>query len=85
MEGFHSGSDTPVGITPVTDWTSILEHDYGLECAAWYRYNTVAAVDVSAGFDQSANDAAILAVAVSEVVVAAGGIGVVQPEMAFAA
>lgn len=69
--GFHSGQDQPTGIAPLTDWTNRLEHDFGTGNAGFYTYNTIGTADVTAGWTQTTEDAAAIAIAFSEV--AAGG------------
>jgi hypothetical protein len=69
--GFHSGQGAVTGITPLTNWTSRLEHDFGAAVAGWYTYNTIASADVTAGYTATAEDANLLAVAIREN--AAGG------------
>jgi hypothetical protein len=85
MIGFHSGSDTPAGFAPTTGWTSRLEHDFtdtGLQGAGWYTYDTIDTADVASGYTASANDVALISVAVSEVaasVIPKGGLLGVLP------
>jgi len=67
---FYSGQGDPTGITPFTGWTADLEHDWGSDVAGWYTYDTVGTTDVTAGWTQLADDAAMVAVAVAEVVAA---------------
>jgi hypothetical protein len=57
--------------TPLTGWTSQSEQDEGSETNFGYYYNTVGSTDVTFGYTSGTDsDAAVLAVAVSEV---AGG------------
>ena len=65
--GFFSGQGADTGITPLTSWTSRLEHDFTPAMGAVYTYDTVGTTDVTAGWTQTADDAAAIAVAVSEV------------------
>lgn len=37
-------------VSPLSSWTSVLEHDFGSECAVFYRYDTIAATDVTIGW-----------------------------------
>lgn len=68
---FFSGQNAPTGITPFASWTATLEQDFGSQTGGSYRYNTIGTADVSAGWTQTAEDAAMVAVAIGEVV--AGG------------
>lgn len=65
--GFGSGVGTVGGITPLADWTSIVEIDYGQKVAGCYRYNIIGTTDVTAGYTSNADDATLLAVAISEI------------------
>lgn len=64
---FHSGQNAITGITPLTDWTETLENDFGTKTAGWYRYNIIGTADVTAGWTQAADDAVMIALAMSEV------------------
>jgi len=66
-EVFHSGQNAVGSITPFSGWTSRLEHDYGSQTAGWYTYNTVGSANVSVGWTQGNDDAAMVALAVSEI------------------
>lgn len=68
---FHSGQGAVTGITPLTGWTSRLEHDFGAQVGGWYTYDTIGTADVTAGYTATTEDAVLLAVAVREN--AAGG------------
>jgi hypothetical protein len=61
-----SGANNPPDITPLTDWTSVAETDFGSSSGGVYRYDTVAATDVTCGWTQAADDAAAVCVAVKE-------------------
>lgn len=63
---FFSGQDDPTGITPLVNWTATGEHDFGLQTAGWYRYNIIGTADVTAGWTQTIDDAAAIALAVKE-------------------
>jgi hypothetical protein len=63
--GFHSGQDAITGTTPLGSWTD-LEHDFGSQVGASYRFNTIGTSDVTAGWTQTADDAVMIGVAVSE-------------------
>ncbi|MCI0564015.1 MAG: hypothetical protein MN733_36530, partial [Nitrososphaera sp.] len=65
---FHSGHDEVTSITPLTNWTSRLEQDFGFRTAGVYTHNTIGSSDVTAGWTQTANDAVAMAIAVSEVI-----------------
>jgi hypothetical protein len=64
--GFYSGTGTVGAVTPLTDWTSVLEADQGQEVVGVYRYNTIGTANVTAGWSQSADDALAIAVAIAE-------------------
>jgi len=64
---WYSGHADPASITPLANWTDRNEYDYGGTCAGFYTYDTIAAIDVTAGYAASADDVVLLAVAVSEV------------------
>ncbi len=70
--GFHSGHGALINITPFTNWTDRLEHDFAGKVAGWYTYDIIGSIDVAAGWTQPAADAGAIALAVSEV--AASGI-----------
>jgi hypothetical protein len=65
--GFGSGQNAPSGITPLTDWTDRLENDYGLQTGGIYTYNIIGSTNVTAGWTQGADDAVMIAVAISEI------------------
>lgn len=62
----HSGQGAATGITPLTGWTSRLEHDFGAQMGGWYTYNTIASSDVACGWTQTADDAVMIAAAITE-------------------
>ena len=62
----HSGQGAVTGTTPTAGWTSRLEHDFGAQVACWYTYNTIASADVACGWTQTADDAVMVAVAITE-------------------
>ena len=64
--GFQSGQGAVSGITPITGWTGRFENDLGAATTGLYSYNTIGTADVSAGWNQSADDAIAIAVAISE-------------------
>lgn len=68
---FWSGHDSTGSVTPLTGWTAQNELDIGVETAGIYTYDTVGTTDVTAGWTQTANDAAAMCLAISEV--SAGG------------
>lgn len=69
----HSGELQVSDAAPLTDWTSIREEDRGTSLSLFYRYNTIGTTDVTAGWTQTNSDnAAMIAVAVSEVAAAGG-------------
>jgi hypothetical protein len=59
-----SSHDGTGSISPLANWTSVFEVDHGSQVQAVYRYDTIADVDVTAGFTQSSESANMLAVAV---------------------
>lgn len=65
--GFYSGANAVGGSTPFTDWTDGFTEDFGSFTGGFYTYNTIGTTDVTAGWTQVADDAAMIAVAVSEV------------------
>ncbi len=62
----HSGQGAVTGTTPTTGWTSRLEHDFGAQVATWYTYNTISTADVACGWTQTADDAVMVALAITE-------------------
>ena len=64
--GFGSGQDAATGITPLANWTSRLEVDFGTRTAGVYTHDTIGTTDVTAGWTQTADDAVAIAVAVTE-------------------
>jgi len=70
-----SGHDAVTSATQLTSWTARNETDVGTLIGGFYSYDTVASADVTAGWTQTAEDALMVAVAVSEVV-AAGGLAI---------
>lgn len=69
--GFFSGQGDPAGVTPLSSWTSRLEHDFTPAVGGVYTYDNVGTSDVTAGWTQTADDAVAIAAAVSEIVTAA--------------
>lgn len=67
---FFSGQNDIFSSTQLSGWTNRLEVDVGTESAGVYSYDTVASADVTAGWTQTAEDAAMIALAVSEVAAA---------------
>lgn len=74
MIGFGGGHSVVNNITPFANWTGRLEWDGGAATAGIYTYDTIGTTDVSAGWTQTAENAAMIAVAVSEVAASAGGV-----------
>lgn len=66
----HSGQGAVTGTTPTTGWTSRLEHDFGAQVACWYTYNTVSTANVACGWTQTADDAVMVALAITEAPIA---------------
>ena len=69
-----SGHGTAADITPLTNWTSVVEPDFGSRMGAMYRYDIVDSADVTMGWTQLAEDAYALGVAISEVTGGASGV-----------
>lgn len=65
--GFMSGQGAVTGVTELSNWTATNENDFGALVGGAYRYNTVSTADVTAGWTQTADDAAAVAVAIAEV------------------
>ncbi len=78
----HSGMNAVTGITPSTGWTSRLEHDFGNQTAAWYTYNTISTANVACGWTQTADDAVMVALAITEAPIAADSTAVQLTETA---
>ncbi len=66
--GFYSGHAGVASVTPLSNWNSRVEHDFGGQVAAMYSYDTIGSSDVTAGWTQTAQDATMIALAVSETV-----------------
>lgn len=64
--GFFSGQNATTGITPLTNWTSNLENDFGSVTGGWYRFNSFLSADVTAGWTQTSDDAAMIGVLLGE-------------------
>lgn len=66
---FLSGQDAPAGTTPFANWTATGTDTLGSlgECGGHFRYNTISNVDVTAGWTQTAEDAAAIAFAINEI------------------
>lgn len=62
-----SGQNAATGITQSTGWTNRLEHSFGTQTAAWYTYNTISTANVACGWTQTADDAVMVALAITEV------------------
>lgn len=69
---FLSGQDSTASIAPLASWTATLTQQWTVQCGGSYRYNTIAAVDVTAGWTQTADDATMIAFAIQEGVPASG-------------
>ena len=72
---FYSGQDAITGITPLTNWASESEGDFGTQTVGFYSYNPIDSVDVTAGWTQTAEDAAMIAVTIAQVEAAAAATG----------
>lgn len=64
--GFTSGQAAVSGIAPLSGWSSVYEHAFAADTCGLYKYGTVATVDVTAGWTQTADDAVAIAAAVGE-------------------
>ena len=62
--------DAVAGTTPLASWTSRVEIDWGPQVGLMYTYDTIGTSDVTAGWTQAADDATMVALAVSEVLAA---------------
>jgi hypothetical protein len=71
-QGLMSGQAAVASITQPAGWSIGVEATTGSECAAVYSYDTIGSSDVTVGWTQTADDAFAVAIAVSEVVSAAG-------------
>lgn len=78
---FFSGQDATTSITPLSGWTNRQEVDFGLLTAGWYTYDTIGSADVTAGWTQASDQAAAIALAISEV--QAGVVGSRRPMMNY--
>lgn len=65
--GIGSGQGAVADLTPLANWTSRVEPDFGSRTGAVYSYDVIGSSDVTAGWTQTAEDAYMLAVAISEV------------------
>lgn len=66
-ELIYSGQAAIASITPFSGWTSQHEAAASGDTLAYYTYDTVGSSDVTVGWTQTADDALMIAVAVSEV------------------
>jgi hypothetical protein len=64
--GFFSGMAAVTGIAPVANWTARQEADLGPNTGGFYTYDVVSTVDVTAGWTQTVEDGAMIALAISE-------------------
>jgi hypothetical protein len=65
-----SGHDAVTSTTPLTSWTGRNETDVGSICGGFYTYDTIGSTDVAVGWTQTAEDALMVAAAISELVTA---------------
>lgn len=80
--GFWSGQNDPTGVTPFPAWTSRDEQDFGNTVGAVYTFNTIGTIDVnSAGWLQSGDDAAMMAISITEI--PSGVVTVQEQESSF--
>lgn len=81
---FGAGQNVVTNITPLTNWSTNLEVDFGSQTAGWYTYDTIGTTDVTAGWDNDiADDAVAIALAVSEVQGGAPAAEVKVPDIIF--
>lgn len=70
---FLSGQDTAANNAPLASWTATLSQQWGAtQSGGSFRYNTIASVDVTAGWTMTADDATMIAMAIQEGVPASG-------------
>lgn len=62
----HSGQAAASGVTQLSGWTNRLETDFGNQVAGWYSYNTIGTSAVTCGWTQTAEDAVMTAIAITE-------------------
>ena len=72
MLGALSGQNNPASVTPLTNWTSRLENDFGVSNGVVYTYDTVDTTDVAAGYTAANDDIILHAVAIRENAAAGG-------------
>lgn len=65
MIGAWSGLGN-LSMSPLTNWTQRLEHDYGNQNALIYTYDIVGTTDVLAGYTAGSDDTALHAIAIRE-------------------
>jgi hypothetical protein len=61
-----SGQDLAANVTQLTNWTATLEQQWTAQVGCHYRYNIIGTADVTAGWTQTAEDATIIAAAITE-------------------
>ena len=66
MLGALSGQNNPASVTPLTNWTSRLENDFGVSNGVVYTYDTIGTTDVTAGYTAANDDVILHAVAIRE-------------------
>lgn len=63
---YISGHDNTGSISPLSGWTGISETDFGTQTGGQVRHPTVTNTDLTCGWNQTAEDATMIAVAVTE-------------------
>lgn len=66
----HSGQNAATGTGQSSGWTNRLEHGFGAQTGVWYSYNTISTANVAVGWTQTADDAVMVAMAITEAPVA---------------
>lgn len=65
---WYSGQGAVTGVTPLTNWTTRHEQDWGADTGGWYTYDIVGTTDVTAGYTAGSDNYALLGIAASEAV-----------------
>jgi hypothetical protein len=72
MISFFSGRPAPTDITPLANWTVRREQDFGSSLGGIYTYDVIGTTDVTAGWTQTSDAGAAIALAISEVSASTG-------------
>jgi hypothetical protein len=75
--GGQTNASAVANVSPLTDWTSTHEHDFGAEVGVFYRYNTIGTADVTFGWSDGSGPEPgnALGVAIKESAAASGVLG----------